>query len=128
MKIRSRIFARSRRAEPGQGMVEYALLLALIAVVVVAILATLGDRNGPVGQTFDRVTDTDKGNLSRGKPAEYAPDTLPVLPAAPALPPVPARPPTATPTPVSNWVSVDDTTYLTVAYVPLFADPAFSLN
>jgi pilus assembly protein Flp/PilA len=48
--IRSREFALSeiarlkQRPENGQGMVEYALILVLIAVVVIVILSTVGKR------------------------------------------------------------------------------------
>lgn len=40
--------------ESGQGMVEYGLILALIAVAVVAILSTMGDR---LGNIFNKVND-----------------------------------------------------------------------
>lgn len=40
--------------EEGQGLVEYALILALIAIVVIAILTTLG---GQVNSTFTTVSD-----------------------------------------------------------------------
>jgi pilus assembly protein Flp/PilA len=33
-----------RGAEPGQGLVEYALILVLISVVVIGILTLLGER------------------------------------------------------------------------------------
>ena len=39
--------------ESGQGLVEYALILVLVAVVVIAILAILGPQ---IGNTFSRVT------------------------------------------------------------------------
>ena len=47
-----------RRSERGQGMVEYALILVLIAVVVIAILIVLGNQvqnvfcniSGAIGQ------------------------------------------------------------------------------
>ena len=39
--------------EEGQGMVEYALILVLVAVVVITILAILG---GQIGSVFSRVT------------------------------------------------------------------------
>jgi len=48
--IRCREFAREeltrlqKRPESGQGMVEYALILVLIAVVVIVILSTVGKR------------------------------------------------------------------------------------
>ncbi len=32
----------NRSAEPGQGLVEYALILVLVAVVVIAILSVVG--------------------------------------------------------------------------------------
>jgi len=40
--------------EKGQGLVEYALILVLVAVVVIAILAILGPA---VGGVFSKVTD-----------------------------------------------------------------------
>ena len=40
--------------ESGQGMVEYGLILALIAVVVIAVLGGLGKK---VQQTFQSVDD-----------------------------------------------------------------------
>jgi pilus assembly protein Flp/PilA len=49
---------RSMRSEQGQGMVEYALILVLIAVVVIAVLIILGNQvanvfcniSGAIGQ------------------------------------------------------------------------------
>ena len=40
--------------EKGQGLVEYALILVLIAVVVIVILTTLG---GQVQQVFQDISD-----------------------------------------------------------------------
>ena len=42
--------------ESGQGMVEYALILALIAIVVIVALSTLGNK---VGAKFNQIA----GNL-----------------------------------------------------------------
>lgn len=42
-----------RDAQKGQGLVEYALILVLVAVVVIAILLTLGP---VVGEVFSKVT------------------------------------------------------------------------
>ena len=39
--------------EQEQGLVEYALILVLVAIVVIAILAVLGPR---IGNIFSRVT------------------------------------------------------------------------
>ncbi|HZQ08089.1 MAG TPA: Flp family type IVb pilin [Anaerolineae bacterium] len=39
--------------EEGQGLVEYALILVLVAIVVIAILAVVGPR---IGNIFSRVT------------------------------------------------------------------------
>lgn len=39
--------------EEGQGLVEYALILVLVAVVVIAILSVLGPR---IGNVFSNVT------------------------------------------------------------------------
>lgn len=41
--------------EDGQGLVEYALILVLIAIVVIAILAILGPQFGNV---FSQITNT----------------------------------------------------------------------
>jgi pilus assembly protein Flp/PilA len=41
------------RDEKGQGLVEYALILVLVAVVVIAILAILGPQ---IGNIFSQVT------------------------------------------------------------------------
>jgi len=49
-------FAREdgRRAEAGQGLVEYALILVLIGVVVIGILTALGERiEGVFGSIYD---------------------------------------------------------------------------
>ncbi len=39
--------------EEGQGLVEYALILVLVAIVVIAILALLGPQ---IGNIFSKVT------------------------------------------------------------------------
>jgi pilus assembly protein Flp/PilA len=39
--------------EDGQGLVEYALILVLVAIVVIAILAIVGPR---VGDVFSQIT------------------------------------------------------------------------
>lgn len=39
--------------EEGQGLVEYALILVLVAVVVIAILTILGPQ---IGSVFSRIT------------------------------------------------------------------------
>ncbi len=38
------LFGRVLRSDEGQGMVEYALILVLIAVVVIAVLIVLGNQ------------------------------------------------------------------------------------
>lgn len=40
--------------EEGQGLVEYALILVLVAVVVIAILTVLGPQ---IGNVFSKITD-----------------------------------------------------------------------
>lgn len=40
--------------EEGQGMAEYGLILALVAVVVIGVLATMG---GAIGEKFTAVKD-----------------------------------------------------------------------
>ena len=39
--------------EDGQGLVEYALILVLVAIVVIAILAIVGPR---IGDVFSQIT------------------------------------------------------------------------
>jgi pilus assembly protein Flp/PilA len=46
--------------EEGQGMVEYGLILALIAIAVIAILGTMGDN---IRALFQRTSDTMEGAL-----------------------------------------------------------------
>jgi len=52
--------------EEGQGMVEYALILVLVAIVVIAILMLLGPQ---IGNIFSRIT---SGLLAAGS---YSNDT-----------------------------------------------------
>lgn len=40
--------------EDGQGLVEYALVLVLVAVVIIAILTLLGPQ---IGNVFSKITD-----------------------------------------------------------------------
>lgn len=42
------------RNQEGQGLVEYALVLVLVAIVVIAILALLGPQ---IGNVFSRISD-----------------------------------------------------------------------
>ena len=65
---------RKRMKQPnGQGLVEYALILVLVAVIVIAILTLLGPQ---VGNVFSRVVDGLGGattaNGGGGKPAPSA--------------------------------------------------------
>jgi pilus assembly protein Flp/PilA len=50
-----RVLYLSRLATQGQGLVEYALILVLVALVVIGILTTLGGRTS---QVFDQVNCT----------------------------------------------------------------------
>lgn len=47
------MFYMPRQEEEGQGLVEYALILVLVAIVVIAILAIVGPQ---IGNIFSRVT------------------------------------------------------------------------
>jgi pilus assembly protein Flp/PilA len=49
--MRARFF--HRKAQRGQGLVEYALIIALVAVIVIAILIVLGPQ---IGQIFSTIT------------------------------------------------------------------------
>lgn len=51
--------------EDGQGLVEYGLLLALIVVIVIAVLVTLGPK---IGQLFSRGEAGVDSALSGGAP------------------------------------------------------------
>jgi pilus assembly protein Flp/PilA len=42
-----------RKAERGQGLVEYSLIIALVAIVVIAILVLMGPQ---IGQIFSTIT------------------------------------------------------------------------
>lgn len=48
-----------RRAQRGQGMVEYALILVLVAVVVIVALTALG---GQISSVFSHITSTLAGH------------------------------------------------------------------
>ena len=43
----------SRKAQHGQGLVEYSLIIALVAIVVIAILVLMGPQ---IGQIFSTIT------------------------------------------------------------------------
>jgi pilus assembly protein Flp/PilA len=47
------MFYLPRKEEEGQGLVEYALILVLVAIVVIAILAILGPQ---IANIFSKVT------------------------------------------------------------------------
>ena len=42
-----------REGEQGQGLIEYALVLVLVAVVVIAVITLLGPR---IGNMYSRIT------------------------------------------------------------------------
>jgi pilus assembly protein Flp/PilA len=48
-----------RRSQRGQGMVEYALILVLVAVVVIVALTALG---GQIASVFSHITSTLAGH------------------------------------------------------------------
>lgn len=52
MVLANRLMSRIHREEDGQALVEYALILALVAVVVIAVLHFLG---GSVKHTLNNV-------------------------------------------------------------------------
>lgn len=45
--------------EEGQGLVEYALIIALVSIAVILLLTLLGNQ---VGQVFSRITSTLSGS------------------------------------------------------------------
>lgn len=60
-----------RKRQKGQGMVEYALILVLVAVVVLATLMTLGNQ---VNATF---TDIQEALMNPSDPGATSPYTCP---------------------------------------------------
>lgn len=46
------------KREEGQGMVEYAMIVGLVSVAVIALLLLLGTQ---IGEIFTRITETLKG-------------------------------------------------------------------
>ena len=46
-------FMQRRNAERGQGLVEYSLIIALVAIVVIAILVLMGPQ---IGNIFSTIT------------------------------------------------------------------------
>ena len=51
--LRQRFSGQRRGAERGQGLVEYALIIALVAIVVIAILVLMGPQ---IGNIFSTIT------------------------------------------------------------------------
>jgi pilus assembly protein Flp/PilA len=54
MRSSRKLLRRSRENESGQGLLEYALILALVSIVVVALLIVLG---GDIEGLVETVTD-----------------------------------------------------------------------
>lgn len=50
--LRQRLFRQRQRAERGQGLVEYSLIIALVAIVVIAILVLMGPQIGAIFSTI----------------------------------------------------------------------------
>ena len=80
--------ALSPNAGKGQSMVEYAMILALVAVVVVAVLALLGPA---IGKTYSNVV-TNLGGVSNPTQTAATPTAVP----------------TAAPTPTPTWTFCSD--------------------
>ncbi len=51
--LQGRFLRHRRSAERGQGLVEYSLIIALVAIVVIAILVLMGPQ---IGQIFSTIT------------------------------------------------------------------------
>jgi Flp pilus assembly pilin Flp len=78
--------------EKGQGLVEYALILVLIAIIVIAVLLLMGPR---VGGIFSKVN-TSLSGVGSGQSASL-PTATPVPPTATLVPP--------SATPVPQWTN-----------------------
>jgi Flp pilus assembly pilin Flp len=107
MKKRLGLLTRSHRSHSGQGMIEYALLLALLAVALVGVVATLGPI---IGQAVNNVSD----GVSPDRPEDWTPIVPGSIPPAPDIL-------TAGPRPSTKVSQVLDTNVYVVAYVPLFS-------
>lgn len=108
MKKRSWIY----RRHEGQGLVEYGLLLALIALAVIGIVAAL---SGAVGQAFNGATDS----ISPEKPLNSTP--LPANTLAPYAPPGVSLPDNG-----MAWTVDSAGAVYVVAYVPLFNEASLA--
>jgi pilus assembly protein Flp/PilA len=79
----NRFMLKRPNREGGQGLVEYALILVLVAVVVIAILTALGPQ---VGNIFSRIVNTLQQGSAGPAPCHivmaggYAPDSTNVPP------------------------------------------------
>ena len=54
VEIMNRLYPANRYSESGQGLVEYALILVLVALVVIVVLALLGPN---IGNIFSQISD-----------------------------------------------------------------------
>jgi Flp pilus assembly pilin Flp len=103
-----RIKSSVRKAQSGQGLVEYALLLGLLALAVVGVVAMTGD--GVKGATIDTKNHVggEGSNFTPGVAPTLGNSTYAVATGAPTYTPVPptptftAVPPTNTPTPTKT--------------------------
>lgn len=69
-------FSSSSKPEKGQGLVEYAIILALIAIVVISVMTMLGKKTcntfNMVGNSLDGSTGSNCGTTSSGSVTAYS--------------------------------------------------------
>jgi Flp pilus assembly pilin Flp len=113
----------SYRTEQGQGLVEYGLILVLVAIIAVLILSTLASAVGDVLNTVVAELNTASGGsgdpppTSPPPPPTTVPTTVPT--AVPTTPPTPV--PTPTPPPVCYGSGMLPTLLMLMAAMLVFA-------
>ena len=69
------LFSSENKQEKGQGLVEYAIILALIAIVVISVMTTLGKKTcntfNKIGNSLDGGAGSNCGVASSGSVAGY---------------------------------------------------------
>ena len=89
-----------KKNQKGQGLVEYALILVLVAIVVIAALLILGPT---IGNVFGKANNSLSGLDAAAGPIVIPPTAIPPTAIPPTAIPPTVIPPTATPVP--SWTT-----------------------